>query len=96
MTGKAAHLGTDNKPADHPTPYDDRLQHIEAIQGSNERVLHFLVVLNGLVKVAALQFLVAEVLDCLIVQQCVCGLGRLGIVKAVQIPGTRHTTGCCQ
>ena len=81
-----AHLGTDNKAPYHATPDDEGLQHIEAIEGGNEGVLHFLVVLDGLVKVAPLQVFVAEVLDCLVVQQGVCGFGTLGIVKAIQVP----------
>lgn len=81
-----AHLSTDNQPTDHTAPNDDRLKHIETVQGGNERILHFLVVLDGLVKVAALKVLVAEVLDCLVVQQCICCFGRLCIVKAIQIP----------
>ncbi len=80
------HLCAYNQSADHTTPDDDRLQHIEAVEGSDEGVLHFLVVPDGLLKVAPLQLLIAEVLHSLVVQQCVCCLGALGIVQPVQIP----------
>ena len=92
---RVTHLGTDNKAANHATPDDEGLQHIEAVQGGYEGVLHFLVILNGLVKVASLQVLVAEVLDCLIVQQGICGFGALGIVKAIQVPAAAHSEQFC-
>ena len=85
------HLGTDDEAAKHATPDDEGLQHIEAVERGYEGVLHFLVVLNGLVKVAPLQILIAEVLDSLIVQQGVCGFGALCIVKAVQVPAATHS-----
>ena len=80
------HLCAYNQSADHTTPDDDRLQHIEAIEGGNEGVLHFLVVPDGLLKVAPLQLLIAEVLHGFVVQQCVSCLGALGIVQPVEIP----------
>ena len=80
------HLGTDDETADHAAPDDEGLQHVEAVEGGYEGILHFLIVLNGLVKVTPLQLLIAEVLDCLIVQQSIRGFGALSIVKAVQVP----------
>lgn len=73
-------LSADNEAANHAAPDDDRLQHVEAIEGGNEGVLHFLVVPDGLLKVAPLQLLIAEILDSLVVQQSVCGLSTLGVV----------------
>ena len=80
------HLCAHNQSPNHTAPDDDRLQHVEAVEGGNEGVLHFLVVPDGLLKVAPLQLLIAEVLHSLVVQQCVCCLGALGIVQPVEIP----------
>ena len=85
ITAKAD-LCAHNEPAYHPAPDDDRLQHVEAVEGGNQGVLHFLVLPDSLLKVAPLQLLIAEVLHCLVVQQCICGFGTLGIVKSIQIP----------
>ena len=77
--GRTQHLCTDNEAPNHAAPDDHRLQDIEAVEGGDEGVLHFLVVPDGLLKVAPLQVLVAEVLDGFIVEQGVCGLG-LGVI----------------
>lgn len=82
----SSHLCAHNQSADHTAPDDDRLQHVEAVEGGNEGVLHFLVVPDGLLEVAPLQLLIAEVLHGFVVQQCVCCLGALGIVQPVQVP----------
>jgi len=99
------HLCAYNQSADHTAPDDDRLQHVEAVEGGNEGVLHFLVVPDGLLKVAPLQLLIAEVLHSFVVQQCICCLGALGIVQPVQIPAAapvvlsvlaRHPINACK
>ena len=105
MQKVSAHLCAYDQSADHTTPNDDRLQHIETVEGGNEGVLHSLVVPDGLLKVAPLQLLIAEVLHGFVVQQCVCCLGALGIVQPVQIPAaaqgvlrvlTWHTSSACK
>ena len=88
------HLCAHNQSPNHTAPDDDRLQHVEAVERGNEGVLDFLVVPDGLLKVAPLQLLIAEVLHSLVVQQCVRCLGALGIVQPVEIPAAALVDSC--
>ena len=85
-TCKEPHLCAHNQSAYHATPNDDRLQHVEAVEGGNQGVLHFLVLPDCLLKIAPLKVLIAEVLHSLIVQQGICGFGTLCVVQPVEIP----------